>query len=64
LDNYVDIPFTWGGLKPSIYTNTLEINFDSFNPDGNDYFDILYVGYNLTPSLMHRIDAVLISSEL
>lgn len=65
LDNYTDIPFTWGGLKPSINTNTLEIDLaGSNNPDGGDYFDILDVDYNITPSLMHRIDAVLISSEL
>lgn len=65
LDNYTDIPFTWGGLKPSINTNTLEINLaGSNNPDGGDYFAILDVGYNITPSLMHSIDAVLISSEL
>lgn len=68
LDNYVDIPFTWGGLKPTINTNTLEINLagsnNSDDASSSDYFAILQVGYNLTPSLMHSIDATLISSEL
>ena len=68
LYNYVDIPWNWGGLKPSIYTNTLEINLAGSNNSDDassiDYFAILQVEYNLTPSLMHRIDAVLISSEL
>ena len=67
LDNYLDIPWNWGGLKPNINTNTLEINLSSStNPDSvsGDYFAILQVEYNLTPQLGHYINAELVSSEL
>lgn len=67
LDNYAEIPYTWGGLKPNINTNTLEINLDGSNNSdsiSSDYFAILNVDYNLTPSLEHTISAKIVSSEL